>query len=89
MNYEILGFVAGIFTTFSLVPQLYRVLRLKSATEISLAFTLCMAFGNLLWLVYGILSNLTPIILWNVLSLVLALGLVIAKLRYGKKSSPR
>jgi MtN3 and saliva related transmembrane protein len=84
MNYEILGFAAGIFTTFSLVPQLYRVLRLKSAREISLAFTLCMAFGNLLWLAYGLLSGLAPIILWNVLSLLLASGLVIAKLRYGK-----
>lgn len=84
MNYEILGFAAGIFTTFSLVPQLYRVLRLKSATEISLAFTLCMAFGNLLWLIYGILSHLAPVMLWNVLSLMLASGLVIAKLRYGK-----
>jgi MtN3 and saliva related transmembrane protein len=84
MNYEILGFIAGIFTTFSLVPQLWRVLRLKSATEISLAFTVCMAFGNLLWLVYGVLSRLPPVMLWNVLSLLLALGLVIAKLRYGK-----
>jgi MtN3 and saliva related transmembrane protein len=84
MNYEILGFVAGIFTTFSLVPQLWRVLRLKSATEISPAFTVCMAFGNLLWLVYGVLSHLPPVMLWNVLSLLLASGLVIAKMRYGK-----
>jgi MtN3 and saliva related transmembrane protein len=84
MNYEILGFVAGIFTTFSLVPQPWRALRLKSATEISLAFTVCMAFGNLLWLVYGVLSHLPPVMLWNVLSLLLASGLVIAKIRYGK-----
>ena len=84
MNFEVLGFVAGIFTTFSLVPQLYRVLKLKSAREISLAFTLCMAFGNLLWLLYGLLSHLPPIILWNVLSLALASGLVAAKLKYGK-----
>ena len=84
MNYEILGFVAGVFTTFSLVPQLYRVLKLKSACEISLAFTLCMAFGNLLWLLYGLLARLPPIIVWNILSLLLASGLVAAKLRYGK-----
>ena len=84
MNYELLGFAAGIFTTFSLVPQLYRVVRLKSAREISLAFTLCMAFGNLLWLSYGILSNLQPIILWNVISFGLAAGLIAAKLKWGR-----
>ena len=84
MNYEFLGFVAGIFTTFSLVPQLYRVLRLKSAREISLSFTLGMALGNLLWLAYGALSGLLPIIVWNIISFCLASGLVVAKFRYGK-----
>jgi MtN3 and saliva related transmembrane protein len=83
MNYEIIGFVAGIFTTFSLVPQLYRVLKLKSAREISLAFTLGMAIGNLLWLIYGIGSGLTPIIVWNAISLCLAGGLILAKMKYG------
>ena len=80
----LLGLIAGVFTTFSLVPQIYRVLRLKSSKEISLSFTLCMAFGNLLWLAYGILSGLLPIILWNIISFCLAGGLVVAKLRYGK-----
>jgi MtN3 and saliva related transmembrane protein len=84
MNFEPLGFAAGIFTTFSLVPQLHRVVRFKSARDISLAFTLCMGFGNLLWLSYGILSGLMPIILWNVISFCLAAGLIAAKLKYGK-----
>jgi MtN3 and saliva related transmembrane protein len=84
MNNELLGLIAGVFTTFSIVPQLYRVLKLKSAKEISLSFTLCMAFGNLLWLAYGILSGLLPIILWNIISFCLASGLIVAKLRYGK-----
>lgn len=84
MSYEILGFVAGVFTTFSLVPQIYRVYKLKSAREISLAFTLCMAFGNLLWLTYGLLSGLLPLILWNVISFCLAGALVLAKSKYDK-----
>jgi MtN3 and saliva related transmembrane protein len=84
MSYEILGFAAGVFTTFSLVPQIYRVRKLKQAREISLTFTLCMAFGNLLWLIYGILSGLWPIILWNVISFCLAGALVAAKLSYDR-----
>jgi MtN3 and saliva related transmembrane protein len=84
MNYEILGFIAGLFTTFSLAPQLYRVLKLKSAKEISLWFTVSMAFGNLMWLAYGVLEGLLPVIVWNVISFCLAAGLVAAKVKYGK-----
>jgi MtN3 and saliva related transmembrane protein len=84
MNYEILGFIAGLFTTFSLAPQLYRVLKLKSAMEISLWFTVSMAFGNLMWLAYGVLEGLLPVIVWNVISFCLAAGLVAAKVKYGK-----
>ncbi|MCL2679242.1 MAG: SemiSWEET transporter [Dehalococcoidia bacterium] len=82
MNYDFLGFIAGIFTTFSMAPQLWRVLRLRSARELSLVFILCMAFGNLLWLIYGILDGQAPIILWNSVSITLACGLIIAKLKY-------
>jgi MtN3 and saliva related transmembrane protein len=85
MRYELLGLIAGVFTTLSLVPQLYRVLRLKTAREISLPFTLLMAIGNLLWLGYGLLAGLAPILLWNSISLMLSTGLVLAKLKYGKQ----
>jgi MtN3 and saliva related transmembrane protein len=85
MRYELLGLIAGVFTTLSLVPQLYRVLRLKTAREISLPFTLFMAIGNLLWLIYGLLAGLAPILLWNSISLLLSTGLVLAKLKYGKQ----
>ena len=84
MSFEVLGSAGGLFTTFSLVPQPHRVVRLKSAREISLSFTLAMAFGNLLWLTYGALSGLPPVIVWNVISFGLAAALVAAKLRWGR-----
>ena len=85
MNYELLGLVAGVFTTFSVVPQLYRILKLKAAHEISLPFTVGMAFGNLLWLAYGVLAHLWPIILWNTISFCLSAGLFYAKLKYSNR----
>ena len=36
---EYLGFLAGVFSTLSIVPQIIRVFRLKSAREISMLFT--------------------------------------------------
>jgi MtN3 and saliva related transmembrane protein len=85
MKYEYLGFIAGLFTTISLAPQLYRVLRLKSAEEISLSFTICMAFGSLLWLMYGILSSLFSVLLWNAITFIFSSGLVISKIKFGRK----
>ncbi|MDO8568679.1 MAG: SemiSWEET transporter [Dehalococcoidales bacterium] len=81
---EILGFVAGALTTCAFIPQVIRVYKLKSARDISMPFTLAMIMGGVLWLVYGIVSGLTPVILWNAFSVALVLGLLGAKLRYGR-----
>lgn len=86
MNHEIIGLLAGIFTTFSIVPQLVRVYQLKSAKEISLVFTLCLALGVSLWLIYGIMIDSLPITIWNAISLFLISGLIVAKIKYGKQS---
>lgn len=81
---EYLGFIAGALVTCSLVPQLIRVFRLKSAREISMLFTTLMLIGVLTWLVYGILLGLTPVIIWNIIGALLVSTLLYAKLRYGR-----
>ncbi|MBI3954042.1 MAG: SemiSWEET transporter [Chloroflexi bacterium] len=81
---EVLGFVAGALTTLGVIPQVVRVFRLRSAREISLAFTLMLATGTSLWLSYGVVRGLTPLIYWNVVSLALFALLLYAKLRYGR-----
>ncbi len=81
---EVLGFVGGALTTFGFVPQVLRVLKLKSAREISLPFTWSFVFGISCWLAYGIYFGLPPVIIWNSITLVLAAVLLYAKLRYGK-----
>ena len=83
MDYSIVGIFAGLFTTFSTIPQIYRVIKLKSAREISLMFTVSMATGIFLWTVYGILNRSLPIVLWNAVSLCLIGVLISAKIKYG------
>jgi MtN3 and saliva related transmembrane protein len=78
-----LGLIAGALSTFSIIPQLIRVLRLKSAREISMLFTGLMLSGLTLWLVYGIYRGLAPVIIWNAIGTVLVALLLIAKLKYG------
>ncbi|MCJ7523191.1 MAG: SemiSWEET transporter [Dehalococcoidia bacterium] len=80
---EVLGYVAGALTTFSFVPQVWQLFRLRSAQEISLHFNLMLMTGVTCWMIYGILLDLIPVIIWNAVTLVLASGMLYAKLRYG------
>lgn len=81
---ESLGFIAGALVTCSIIPQLIRVFRLRSAREISLLFTILLLLGITIWLAYGISFGLTPVILWNAIGAVLVTVLLYAKLKYGK-----
>ena len=81
---EYLGIIAGIFTTFAVIPQIMRVYKLKSAREISLIFTTSMLLGVTIWLVYGIVSGLISLIIWNSIGIVLNSWLLFAKTRYGR-----
>ncbi|MFC1962679.1 SemiSWEET family sugar transporter [Chloroflexota bacterium] len=79
-----LGLIAGALVSLSLIPQLIRVFKLKSAREVSTLFTILLLLGIISWLSYGILLGLTPVILWNAIGAVLVAILLYAKLKYGR-----
>lgn len=81
---EILGFIAGALMTVGFMPQVWRLYKLKSAREISLTFTSLFLVGAILWLSYGIVLGLPPVILWNAITLLLGGAMLFAKLRYGR-----
>ena len=81
---EILGFIGGGIITSSLIPQVHRVFKLKSAHDISLPFTLMLLIGLILWVNYGRAFHLTPVVLWNTASTALVAVLLYAKLKYGR-----
>jgi MtN3 and saliva related transmembrane protein len=83
---EILGLVAGAITTGSLIPQVIKVFQLKSSRDVSLLFTVLFLVGDATWLVYGIILDQLPIILWNILAVMLLGTLLYAKLKYNKVS---
>ncbi len=81
---EALGFIAGLLMTVGFMPQVWRLYKLKSAREISLPFTLLFLIGAMLWLSYGVLLQLPPVILWNAITLFLGGAMLFAKLKYGR-----
>ena len=81
---ELIGFVGGLLTTMGMIPQVWRLFKLKSAREISLTFSLLFNIGIGFWLSYGILQGLLSVIIWNGISLVLGCGMLYAKLKWGR-----
>jgi MtN3 and saliva related transmembrane protein len=80
---NVLGFVAGVLTTAAFIPQVLKIWRTRSARDISLGMYVVFTSGVALWLVYGFALGSLPIIVANVCTLVLALAVLLMKLRYG------
>ncbi|WP_078118306.1 SemiSWEET transporter [Thiosocius teredinicola] len=78
-----LGLLAAFLTTAAFVPQVFRVVRTRDTHAISLTMYLMFAAGVALWLIYGILLGLWPVIIANGITLLLALMVIALKLRRG------
>jgi len=82
---EYIGITAGALTTLGFIPQIIRVYKLKSAREISTAFNVTLLAGIILWLIYGVLHGLAPLIIWNIIGLILVSSLLVGKMKYGRE----
>ena len=76
------GYFAGFLTTVSLIPQVIKTWKTKSANDFSLAMLLTWWGGIVCWIIYGVLVDAKPIILWNLGTLFLAGSILIMKLKF-------
>jgi MtN3 and saliva related transmembrane protein len=81
---DYLGLVAGGIVTIGIVPQVTRIYKLKSAHDISALFNLALLSGMIMFLVYGIILHLFPLILWNSVGILLLIALLYGKWKYGR-----
>ncbi|HEY9632276.1 MAG TPA: SemiSWEET transporter [Coleofasciculaceae cyanobacterium] len=79
---DILGWIAGILTTIAFFPQLLKTWTSKSAKDVSLGMMVIFCTGVFLWLAYGLAIGKLPVIVCNAITLILALLIVILKIRY-------
>ena len=84
---DLVGYAAATMTTISFVPQLLRVIRLRSARDISLVMFVVMSVGTAGWIAYGLLLHSRPIILCNCITLSLALAILALKLRFDRHAT--
>lgn len=80
----IIGTIAGILTSVSMLPQLIKVLKEKDVENLSGGMIAVLLTGVSLWVVYGIMKNELPIILSNGFSVVVNITLLVYYFKYRK-----
>ena len=77
-NYiDITGYIAGSLIVVGFLPQLFHIIKNKSAKDISIPTFLINLLGNFTWIFYGyLISNLAVIISNIILSIIISLILL-------------
>ena len=78
----IIGLIAAAFTTVALFPQLIKVWKTKSTKDISSGMFTLYCGGVLLWFIYGVYLNNSPIIIANSLAFVQGIVILLFKAKY-------
>jgi Uncharacterized conserved protein len=81
---QILGIVAGICTSVSLVPQLIKIIKSKKADDVALFMLIILLAGQALWIVYGVMKDDIPIIATNSFSVLVNAATLVLRIIYGK-----
>jgi len=78
----IIGTIAGILTSVSMLPQLIKVLKEKDVENLSGGMIGVLLTGVSLWVVFGFMKNELPIILSNGFSVIVNSILLIYYFKY-------
>ena len=81
---DVTGFAAATLSTVAFVPQVLRIVRTRSAHDISWWMFGIISLAAALWLGYGLLLDALPVILANAVTLMLAAAVLGLKWRYGR-----
>ena len=85
MNVDLFGYFAAILTTVAFLPQLIKALKTKKADDVSLTTLIMFIIGVLFWIIYGFKISSTPILVANLITLILNLSILIAKIYFSEK----
>ena len=78
----ILTTVSGIGMSFGYFAQAFKILRMKSAKDVSIATYLIFGAGVTIWLAYGLSITNYPVIISNIVALIGAIFVIVSCLLY-------
>ena len=78
----LLGLVAAICTTVSLLPQVIKTIKTKHTKDLSLSTYAVLTTGIFLWFLYGILIKDLPLVLANGITLIFTATILFLIIKY-------
>ncbi len=84
---KIIGLVAGVLTSASLLPQLIKTLKERKVEDVSPLMFIMLLAGTGLWAYYGILRDDLPLMITNGISFLLNAIMLILKVKYSRNKS--
>ncbi len=84
---NIIGNIAALLTTVSFLPQAIKTIKTKDTKSLSLPMYMLFVIGVFLWIIYGLYSKQTPIIIGNIITFIFTAVILSYKLveMYKKK----
>jgi MtN3 and saliva related transmembrane protein len=82
-----IGYLAATLTTASFVPQAWLIFKTRDVRGISLGMYSAFTAGISLWLAYGILISAWPLVIANLITLLLAAGILGMRVWFGRRST--
>ena len=79
---NLVGAAGGIVSSITFLPQVIKIWKTKSAKDLSMGTLLFLVLNVSLWLLYGILTNLYPIIITNGIVLSMVFVMIYFKLTF-------
>lgn len=84
MNWDIIGYIGAVCTTFCFLPQLIKAYKTKEMDDFSYIYLIVLCLGVVLWSIYGIAIKNRVIISANTIALSFVLILIWMKIKYQK-----
>ena len=83
MNIEIIGFLAGILVSLSVLPQVIKSWRTRSTKDVAISWSLINLAGQILWVVYGFYIDSTALMVMSGITLAMNVSMIYLKLKFG------
>ena len=82
------GFLAGLLSIWSFVPQVLKIWRESETEAISLRTFALRAFGSALWTIYGFGFGTVPVMIFSALAFLLCATILVLKVRGSRAPQP-
>lgn len=79
---HVIGYLAGVLTVSSFIPQTVKTYRTKNVAGLSLIMYTLFNLGTIGWISYGLIIKSYPLIIFNLITFIFAFPVLIMIIKY-------